>query len=162
MSATPGDDDDDAVAANLPRALGLNHVALEVHDIDEELDFLRALVHFELRSRDDEHAFIELGDQFIALFAAPAGKRRDEHRHFGLVVDDAAAFRVRLEALGIEIPSDRFVEFRDPSGNLWQVVEYAKVEFLKNPAVLARLGARSTLKSAEAKAALEEKGITPA
>lgn len=149
-------------ALDLPRALGLNHVALEVRDVDEELDFLRRLVHFELRSRDAEHAFIELGDQFIAVFAAGRRRGRDERRHFGLVVDDAAAFRARLEALDIEIPSDRFLEFRDPSGNLWQVVEYAKIEFLKNPSVLARLGARSTLKSAEAKSALEEKGITPA
>lgn len=161
MSASPGKDDRHAATADLPRALGINHVALEVRDIDEELDFLCSLVHFELRSRDGEHAFIDLGDQFIAILATDRKQSRDEQRHFGLVVDDAVAFRTRLEALGVEIPSDRFLEFRDPSGNLWQVVEYAKVEFLKNPAVLARLGARSTLKSAEAKSALEQKGITP-
>ena len=147
---------------DLPRALGLNHVALEVRDIDEELDFLSALFHFELRSRNDAHAFIELGDQFIALLAStPGGRQEDAHRHFGLVVDNQQAFRDRLVSLGLENPSDRFLEFRDPSGNLWQIVEYADVEFLKNPAVLAHLGARSTRKTAEAIASLESKGISP-
>jgi catechol 2,3-dioxygenase-like lactoylglutathione lyase family enzyme len=146
----------------LPRALGLNHVALEVRDIDEELAFLAELFQFELRSRDESHAFIELGDQFIALFEstsvghAPAG-----NHHFGLVVDDRQALRERLMSIGLTPASEHSLEFRDPSGNLWQIVEYAGVEFLKNPAVLAHLGARSTLKTPEAIASLESKGISP-
>lgn len=147
--------------ADLPRALGVNHVALEVRDLNEELAFLASLFRFDLRSRDNEHAFIELGDQFIALFVADS-TRRDKHRHFGLVVDDKDALRTRLESQGVEIPSERFLEFRDPSGNLWQVVEYGNVEYLKDPSALASLGARSTIKSADAIAALEKKGIYPA
>jgi len=152
----------DSERPDLPRALGLNHVALEVRDIDEELAFLAALFQFELRSRDDAQAFIELGDQFIALFQSTSVRQASEgNHHFGLVVDDRQALGARLAAVGIEPASDRFLEFRDPSGNLWQIVEYSGVEFLKNPAVLAHLGARSTLKTPEAIASLESKGISP-
>jgi catechol 2,3-dioxygenase-like lactoylglutathione lyase family enzyme len=147
---------------DLPRALGLNHVALEVRDIDEELAFLSALFQFELRSRDESNAFIELGDQFIALFESTSVDRSpDGNHHFGLVVDDRQAVRERLTSIGIEPAPGSSLDFRDPSGNLWQIVEYAGVEFLKNPAVLAHLGARSTLKTPEAIASLESKGISP-
>jgi hypothetical protein len=64
-------------------------------------------------------------------------------------------------SIGLTPASEHSLEFRDPSGNLWQIVEYAGVEFLKNPAVLAHLGARSTLKTPEAIASLESKGISP-
>ena len=79
-----------------PRAVGLNHVALEVGDIEEALAFYGRLFRFELRSKSDTMAFIDLGDQFIAL---QKGRRQpaDDGRHFGLVVDDKDAARRALK-----------------------------------------------------------------
>ncbi|WP_217631402.1 VOC family protein [Microbulbifer yueqingensis] len=141
-------------------ALGINHVALEVRDLEEELDFLGRLFRFSLRGREENMAFIELGDQFIALLES-SNTGEDSHRHFGLVVDDREAVEARLRENGIPIVGDRFLDFRDPSGNRWQVVEYGEVQFIKHEQVLARLGAGGLRKSAASLEQLREKGIAP-
>lgn len=140
------------------RAVGINHVALEVRDLDEAIDFLDGLFQFKLRSRSKGMAFIELGDQFIALFEnRDTGK--DEHRHFGLVVDDKSKVKARLDALNIPILGDRFLDFRDPSGNRWQIVEYSQIEFIKAPQVLEFIGASGLEKADDAMEDLRKKGI---
>lgn len=126
---------------NKPIALGINHVALDVRDVEEELEFLGQLFRFQLRSRGKGMAFIELGDQFLALFES-IEPGEDGHRHFGLVVDDKVQLEKRLRARQIPIISERFLDFRDPSGNRWQVVDYRETEFIKHPQVLASLVGR--------------------
>jgi catechol 2,3-dioxygenase-like lactoylglutathione lyase family enzyme len=89
-------------ASSKPRVVGFNHVAVEVGDIDEALAFYGRLFRFELRGKSDSMAFIDLGDQFIAL---QKGRRQpaDDGRHFGLVVDDKEAARKALEAAGVTL-----------------------------------------------------------
>ena len=105
------------------RVVGFNHVALEVGDIDEALAFYGEFLEFELRSKSENMAFIDLGDQFLAL---SKGRRQapDDDRHFGLVVEDKAAVARRLEEMGVEIISDRFLDFLDPWGNRMEIVGY--------------------------------------
>lgn len=121
------------------RAVGINHVALEVGSIDEALEFFGRLFDVRLRGRGERMAFIDLGDQFLALFEG-----RDAHvdgrRHFGLVVDDKQLFRRRLEDAGVEPLPGRFLDFLDPWGNHVQVVEYGEIRFEKTRAVLASMG----------------------
>jgi catechol 2,3-dioxygenase-like lactoylglutathione lyase family enzyme len=62
-----------------PRVVGINHVALEVGDLEEALAFYGRLFSFTLRGRHQGMAFIELGDQFIALVeqrTQPPDRRR--------------------------------------------------------------------------------------
>ena len=122
-----------------PRASGINHVALEVGNIEEALSFYGRILEFELRSQSEEMAFIDLGDQFIAL-SRGREQPADESRHFGLVVDDKEAVRQLLNNQGIEIVSDRFLDFYDPWGNRIQVVGYDEIEFTKSDAVLNEMG----------------------
>jgi predicted enzyme related to lactoylglutathione lyase len=131
------------------RLVGMNHVALEVGDsIDDALAFYGAIFDFELRGRGSRMAFLDMGDQFLAL---AAGRRQppDDHRHVGLVVDDAAAAIERARAAGAEVYGN---DVRDPWGNILQVVEYADVQFTKAPAVLRGMG----LELEKGEAALEE------
>ena len=122
-----------------PRVIGFNHVALEVGDIDEALAFYGRLFRFELRAKNKSMAFIDLGDQFIAL---QKGRRQpaDDGRHFGLVVDDKEAARRTLEEAGVEVLPGRFFDIRDPSGNRIQIVQYDEVQFTKTDRVLAGMG----------------------
>lgn len=146
------------MAPRRARAVGINHVALEVGDIDEALAFYGSLVEFELRGRvGDEMAFLDLGDQFLAL-SAPRSGPPDDHRHLGLVVDDAAAVRRRLEELGV--PSgDGGLDFHDPWGNRIQVVQYDEIQFTKAPGVLRGMGLAGLGKTEAAREELREKGI---
>ncbi len=144
-----------------PRLIGINHVALEVGDIDAALEFYGRFFAFRLRGRiGDEMAFIDLGDQFLAL---SAGRRQapDEHRHFGLVVDDREGLRARLEAAGVEIVSEKRLDFLDPWGNRIEIVPYEDIQFLKDRAVLRALGAGDLRKTGAARVELGEKGIEP-
>ena len=141
------------------RFLGINHVALEVGDIDEALDFYGRLLDFELRGRvGDRLAFIDAGDQFIAL---SAGRKQpgDDSRHFGLVVDDADAVRAALRREGVEILPGRGLDFLDPWGNRVQVVQYDEIQFAKTGAALGKLGVEGLGKTAEATAEMREKGL---
>jgi lactoylglutathione lyase len=121
------------------RLVGINHVALEVGDLDEALAFYGQVFELRLRGRIPGMAFIDAGDQFIAL-SEGRGQEPDPDRHFGLVVDDKAAVRAALEAAGADIVPSRGLDFRDPWGNLVQVVEYGDVQFTKTPEVLRAMG----------------------
>ena len=141
-----------------PRLVGINHVALEVGDIEEALAFYGQLFDFTLRGRSDTMAFIDMGDQFIALSKGRT-QAKDEHRHFGLVVDDRAPVRQALEELGAEILPGRGLDFMDPWGNHIQVVEYRDIQFTKTPEVLDAMGLGNLAKSQNALDELAEKGI---
>jgi lactoylglutathione lyase len=141
-----------------PRLVGLNHVALEVGDIEEALAFYGRLFTFELRGKDEYMAFIDLGDQFIAL---QKGRRQpaDDGRHFGLVVEDKEAARKALKAAGI-IPLDGpFLDFRDPWGNRVEIVGYENIQYTKTRNVLRGMGLTSLSKNENAKKELAEKGM---
>ncbi len=142
------------------RAIGVNHVAIEVGDIDEALAFYRKLFDFELRSKSDTQAFIDLGDQFLAL---STGRRQgpDDARHIAIVVDDKAAVRRALEANGVEILPGRFLDFLDPWGNRVEIVAYEGIQFTKAAHVLRGMGLEHLAKSEAAIAELTEKGMKP-
>jgi lactoylglutathione lyase len=137
------------------RAIGINHVALEVGDLDEALAFYGRLFSFELRGRVPGMAFLDLGDQFVAL---AEGRRQpaDDGRHFGLVVDDKAAVRRALEDAGVELVGrGGRLDFRDPWGNRVEVVQYDEIQFTKAPG----MGADGLGKTEAALAELREKGL---
>jgi len=142
------------------RAVGFNHVALEVGDIDEALAFYGRLFEFELRGRSDTDAFIDLGDQFIAL---QKGRKQppDDGRHFGLVVDDKNAVRKALADAGIATLPGPFLDFMDPWGNRIEIVGYANIQFTKAPHVLRGMGLAHLAKNADAIKELTEKGMAP-
>ncbi len=121
-----------------PRLVGINHVALEVGDIDAALAFYGRWFTFELRSRSENAAFIDMADQFLALSRTDT-PHRDAARHFGLVVDDREGLRARMEAAGVEFVSDKRFDFLDPWGNRVEIVAYPDIRFLKTPETLAAL-----------------------
>jgi catechol 2,3-dioxygenase-like lactoylglutathione lyase family enzyme len=142
------------------RAVGINHIALEVGDLDEALAFYARLFRFEMRGRiGDAMAFLELGDQFIAL-SAGREQPADADRHFGLVVDDKAAVRAALGEAGVEILPGRGLDFRDPWGNRFQVVQYDEIQFSKTPEVLRGMGLEGLGKTEAARSELRDKGLT--
>jgi len=138
--------------------VGINHVALEVGDLEEALSFYGRIFEIELRGRAPGMAFIDIGDQFIALSEGRT-QAPDRGRHFGLVVDDREAVRAALEQAGVEILPGRGLDFRDPWGNHFQIVEYGDVQFTKAPSVLEGMGLEGLEKSTEALRELREKGI---
>ena len=140
------------------RLVGLNHVALEVGDVDEALAFYGRIFQLELRGRGPRMAFVDLGDQFIALSSGRT-QPPDRHRHLGLVVDDRDAARRALEEAGAEILPGRGLDFLDPWGNHIQVVEYADVQFTKAPGVLRGMGLDGLKKTEAARAELRAKGL---
>jgi lactoylglutathione lyase len=123
------------------RAVGFNHIALEVGDIEEALSFYSRIFEFELRGRDEDMAFIDLGDQFLAL---QKGREQppDDGRHFGLVVDDKGAVRRALAEAGVDVLPGPFLDFRDPWGNRFEIVAYDNIQFSKAPNVLRGMGLR--------------------
>jgi catechol 2,3-dioxygenase-like lactoylglutathione lyase family enzyme len=141
-----------------PRLLGINHVALEVDDIDAALAFYGRLFTFTLRGRHEGMAFIDLGDQFIAL-AERRSQSPDTQRHFGLVVDDRHAVRQRLDALGVQLLPGAGLDFLDPWGNRVQIVPYREIQFTKAPQVLKGMGLAGLAKSATALRELAAKGM---
>jgi catechol 2,3-dioxygenase-like lactoylglutathione lyase family enzyme len=140
------------------RALGINHVALEVGDLDQALEFYGRLFEVELRGRVPGMAFIDMGDQFIAL-SEGRDQDADSARHFGLVVDDREAVRAALAETDAEIVPSRGLDFVDPWGNRVQVVEYGDIQFTKAPEVLRGMGVPHLGKTPEAQAELREKGL---
>jgi predicted enzyme related to lactoylglutathione lyase len=143
-----------------PRLLGVNHVALEVGNVDEALAFYGSIFELTLRGRAGRMAFVDMGDQFIALGEGRT-QAPDDDRHFGLVVDDKEATRRALEEAGVEILRGRGLDFRDPWGNRIQVVDYRDVQFTKTDAVLRGMGVDGLEKSERAQAELREKGLGP-
>ena len=140
-----------------PRLVGINHVALEVDDIDRALEFYGRLFDVELRSRSDNAAFIDIGDQFVALMKGRT-QARDGARHLGLVVDDKEATRRALEAAGVEIFPGRRLDFIDPFGNRVEIVQYDQIQFGKRDEVLRGMGLEHA-KTDAALAELSEKGL---
>jgi lactoylglutathione lyase len=141
------------------RLVGINHVAVEVGDVDEALAWYGQLFAFELRGRAGPNmAFIDMGDQFLAV-SAPREQPRDDDRHFGLVVDDKDAVRRALKRAGAEIVPTRGLRFVDPWGNSVEVVQYDEVQFSKTDAVLRGMGVANLGKTEDARAELREKGL---
>jgi lactoylglutathione lyase len=138
--------------------VGINHIALAVGDVDEAVDFYGRIFELELRGRLPGMAFLDMGDQFLAL-AQGDDPVADRHRHFGLVVDDRARVRQALQEAGVELEPSRGLRFRDPWGNLVEVVQYSEVQFTKAPQVLSGMGLEGLGKSESARAELREKGL---
>ena len=143
----------------MPRLVGINHVALEVGSVDEALEFYGRIFDVELRGRAGRMAFIDMGDQFIAL-AEGRTQPPDRARHFGLVVDDKEATRQALIEAGVEIQPGRGLDFLDPWGNNIQVVDYSDIQFTKAPEVLRGMGLNDLNKSDQALAELRDKGLS--
>ena len=143
-----------------PRLVGFNHVAIEVGSIEQALDFYGRLFDFKLRSREPGMAFIDLGDQFLAL-QETANPSPTGGRHFGLVVEDKEAARARIVEAGIDIAPGPFLDFRDPWGNLVEIVGYANIQFTKADHVLRGMGLSHLEKNEQALKELREKGMAP-
>jgi catechol 2,3-dioxygenase-like lactoylglutathione lyase family enzyme len=143
----------------VPKLVGINHIALEVGDLDEALSFWESIFGpLDLRGRIRGMAFVDLGDQFIAL-SEGRSQAPDQERHFGLVVDDKDAVRERLRELGVPV-TGRGLDFHDPWGNFIQVVDYRDIQFTKTPDVLRAQGLDGLEKSERALEELRNKGIT--
>jgi catechol 2,3-dioxygenase-like lactoylglutathione lyase family enzyme len=145
----------------MARAIGINHVALEVGDIGAALDWYGRFLTFELRGRHPTMAWIDLGDQFLAL-SSPRTQAADDGRHFGLVVDDKEAVRAALADAGVDVAPSGGLRFADPWGNRVEIVDYRDVQFTKAPAVLAAMAPEGLEKSADARAELARKGLAEA
>jgi lactoylglutathione lyase len=139
----------------MPRAVGINHIALEVGSIDEALAFYGRLFELELRGRIPGMAFVDMGDQFLA-FAERSERQPDGERHFGLVVDDRDAVLAAARAAGVDIFGGN--SFRDPWGNQVQVVAYQDIQFTKTPEILRGMGLELE-KSESAQKELRAKGL---
>lgn len=140
--------------------VGINHVALEVGDVDEALEFYGRIFEIGLRGGGSRMAFIDMGDQFIAL----AGGREagpDRARHFGLVVDDKERVRKALQDAGVPVQGSGSLDFSDPWGNNVQVVDYREIQFTKAQHVLSGMGLDGLEKTKAALAELREKGLAP-
>ncbi len=135
----------------MPRLVGINHVALEVGNIEEALEWYGKIFDLELRGRLPGMAFIDMGDQFLALSEGRT-QAPDRHRHFGLVVDDKEATRAALEAAGADLLPGRGLNFCDPWGNVVQVVAYEEIQFTKAPGILRAM----KLELGKSEQALEE------
>ena len=142
-----------------PRLIGINHVAIEVGDIDEALDWYGKIFDFNLRNRHERSAFIDMGDQFIALMETKT-PHEDKGRHFGVVVDDRSRVNQLAEAAGARLVPGPFMDFLDPWGNRFEVVEYGKIQFTKAPHVLRGMNLALD-KTKDAIRELAEKGMAP-
>jgi catechol 2,3-dioxygenase-like lactoylglutathione lyase family enzyme len=143
----------------LPRLIGINHVALEVGDIDQALAFYGKIFRFTLRGRGPRQAFIDMGDQFLAL-SETKEPHQDRHRHFGLVVDDRERVRELAQAAGARMVDGPFLDFLDPWGNRIEVVAYADIQFSKASHVMHGMQFDGA-KSDKAKKELAAKGMAP-
>lgn len=140
------------------RPLGINHIAFEVHDLDRALEWYARWFDFELRGRRGTMAWIDLGDQFIAL-SEGGPETPDRGRHVGIVVDDKERLRAALLAAGEPVAAQGGLRVRDPSGNQLEIVDYRDVQFTKTPAVLRALRAEGLEKTDAAREELRAKGL---
>jgi lactoylglutathione lyase len=139
--------------------VGINHVALEVGDVDAAVEFYGRIFEVELRGRVHGMAFLDMGDQFLALAQSEA-PGAGPGAHFGLVVEDRARVRKALQDARVEVEPGRGLHFRDPWGNLVEVVQYSEVQFMKAPEVLGGMGLEGLGKSESAQRELREKGLS--
>ena len=144
--------------AKKARAIGINHVALEVGNIDEALEFYGSFLEFELRSRSADAVFIDLGDQFIN-FSSGRRQGSDDERHFGLVVDNRQLVAEALRNMGVKLLPGPFMDFLDPWGNRIEIIEYEGIQFTKAPYVLKGMGLAGLEKTDAARNELTEKGM---
>ena len=146
--------------ARKARAVGINHVALEVGDIGEALDFYGGFLDFEVARRSESAAFIYFGDQFINF---SKGRRQgpDDNRHFGIAVDDKELVRRTLEEMGVELLDGRFLDFLDPWGNRVEITTYVNIQFSKADHVLGGMGLSHLRKTDQAVEELRNKGMAP-
>ena len=143
----------------MARLVGINHIALEVGEIDAALDWYGGFFTLELRGRHGNRmAFIDMGDQFIAL-SAGRSQPPDGARHFGLVVDDKEAVRAAMREAGLPVQASGSLDVTDPWGNHIQVVDYREIQFTKSPAVLGAMGLDSIEKSDAAQKELLDRGL---
>jgi lactoylglutathione lyase len=143
----------------MARLVGINHVALEVGDVDEALAWYGRFFELEMRGRiRDRMAFVDMGDQLLAL-ARGRTQPPDEARHFGLVVDDKEAVRAALRAAGVEVAPGGSLDFLDPWGNQVQVVDYREIQFTKAPEIARGMGIEHLAKTEQALGELREKGL---
>ena len=142
------------------RAVGINHIALEVGDIDEALEFYGCFLDFEITRRSDTAAFVYFGDQFINFIK---GRRQgpDERRHFGIAVDDKELARRKLKEAGVDILDGPFLDFLDPWGNRVEITTYTNIQFTKADHVLRGMGLDHLTKTEEALQELRVKGMAP-
>lgn len=150
----------DTESAPRARAVGINHVALEVGDIQEALDFYSSFLDFQVQSVSDSAAFIYFGDQFINF---SKGRRQgpDDARHFGIAVDDKELVRACLERLGVELLDGRFLDFLDPWGNRVEITTYTNIQFTKADHVLRGMGLGHLRKTESAIEELRRKEMAP-
>jgi lactoylglutathione lyase len=142
-----------------PRLIGINHVALEVGDLDAALDLYGRLFSFELRGRSAGMAFIDMGDQFLAL-SEGRSQPADDSRHFGLVVDDKKAVRAAVEREGLRVVPGRRLDFYDPWGNRFEVVAYSDIQFDRVAGVKRKLGIEGLEKTDKARAEIRDRGLS--
>jgi catechol 2,3-dioxygenase-like lactoylglutathione lyase family enzyme len=144
-----------------PRLIGINHVAIEVGDMDEALEWYGRIFDFSLRGKGERNAFIDMGDQFINLTRLP-DHRVDgvERRHIGFVVDDRSRIIELAKAAGAVMVEGRFLDFLDPWGNRLEIIEYSNIQFTKAPNVLRGMGLQLD-KNANARKELADKGMAP-
>ena len=147
-------------AAPKARAVGINHIALEVGDIDQALDFYGRFLEFEIRRRSENAAFIYFGDQFIN-FSKGRKQGPDDNRHFGIAVDDKELVRRTLAEMGVELLDGRFLDFLDPWGNRVEITTYTNIQFSKTDHVLRGMGLGHLQKSDQAIEELRKKGMVP-
>jgi extradiol dioxygenase family protein len=142
------------------RAIGINHIALEVADIDEALEFYGRFLDFEIARRSDTAAFVYFGDQFIN-FIKGRQQGPDERRHFGIAVDDKELARRKLKEAGVDMLEGPFLDFLDPWGNRVEITTYTNIQFTKADHVLRGMGLDHLRKTEEALAELRAKGMAP-
>ena len=142
------------------KAVGINHVALEVGDIDRALEFYAGFIDFQVTSRSDTGAFVYFGDQFVN-FTLGRTQQPDARRHVGIAVDDKERARKDLEALGVEFLDGRFLDFLDPWGNRVEITTYRDIQFTKADHVLRGMGLTHLAKSDRALAELGKKNMAP-
>jgi lactoylglutathione lyase len=143
----------------MARLIGINHVALEVGDVDEALAWYGRFFEFELRGRiGTSMAFVDMGDEFIAL-STGRSQPPDQARHFGLVVDDKEGVRTALQQAGVDVQATGSLDFSDPWGNHIQVVDYRDIQFTKAPAILRAMGLEGLSKTEAAREELRDKGL---
>jgi catechol 2,3-dioxygenase-like lactoylglutathione lyase family enzyme len=147
--------------AKLPRLVGINHVAIEVGDIDEALAWYARIFDFTLRGKGERNAFIDMGDQFINMtLVRDVANAAVERRHIGLVVDDRTAIVDLAKAAGARMVEGPFLDFLDPWGNRLEIIEYANIQFTKAPGVMRGMGL-ALAKNDKAKQELADKGMAP-
>jgi catechol 2,3-dioxygenase-like lactoylglutathione lyase family enzyme len=142
-----------------PRLVGINHVAIEVGDIDAALEWYGRLFAFALRGKGERNAFIDMGDQFINMTLMPHPEGHQvERRHIGLVVDDRSRIIELAKAAGARMVEGQFLDFLDPWGNRLEIIEYANIQFTKAPHVLRGMGLALD-KNEKARRELADKGM---